>query len=142
VILVTTQATKIILLCATVLATVAVFILSQARFLMVTRTSMKPTITQNNIVLMLPVNPDKLKLGDKIYQIMHRVVEVNKDSLVTKGDALSTVDRYDARQDVVGVIMMLKISYAEKFVRFMHTLWGYVLFILMPSIALMVFEIR
>ncbi|AEA47307.1 signal peptidase I [Archaeoglobus veneficus] len=147
------QAAKIVLLCVAVFVTLSIaLVLSQARFLTVTGTSMEPAITQNDIVLVLPVNSDEIKAGKvivyrhevdgKTYQFVHRVVEVNGKSLLTKGDSLSTVDNYVVRSDDVVGVVVFKIPYAGWFVRFMNTVWGYVLFILMPGTALIIFEIR
>ena len=150
---VTIRGSKIILIYVAVFVTLVILVVSyQARLLTVTGTSMEPAITQNDIVVMLPANSEEIKAGEVIvykhevdgkpYQFVHRVVEVNGKSLLTKGDSLSTVDKYVVKSDDVIGKVLFKIPYAGWFVRFMNTFWGYVLFILMPGTALVIFEIK
>ncbi len=94
--------------------------------------SMAPAIQVGDVVLVWPIDPDKLEEGDIIrykgdgYTVIHRVVEVNgRDTddlqLITKGDANNGNDSPVSREQIIGKVI-LKIPYIGKLVLWLHGL--------------------
>ena len=116
--------------------------------------SMEPTISQNDVIIVVPTNPEQVKVGDMITYsrnatggmmgifVTHRIVHIEGGLIRTKGDAMTETDDYvvepgDVKGKVVGTI-----PYAALFVRFVHTTLGYFFFILIPASLLIGMEIK
>jgi len=143
---------NIIILCffALMLASAVAYI-SPVRALMVSGHSMEPVITSSDVIVVKPVDPSDLKVGDIIayeYEtddgtvtITHRIVDID-NGFITEGDFNNIIDDYVVEpSDVVG-IFWFKIPYLGSFIHFAHTDAGYVSLILMPAILLIAIETR
>lgn len=113
--------------------------------------SMEPTITANDIVVVMPVTTQP-EVGDIItfrypsesdqeVIFVHRVIEVVEGGYITKGDANIVADGIVAPEAVTG-IMIFKIPLLGALVNFVHTPAGYLTAVLLPSIILIIKEIR
>jgi len=124
------------------------------KFLTGTGSSMEPTITQNDVIIIVPVNPELLKVGDiityeremdggnKIIFVTHRIVELDDGLIKTKGDAMPEMDGYIVRASDVQGKVVGRIPFAALLVRFVHTNLGYALFVLIPASLLIGMEIK
>jgi signal peptidase len=142
----------IIILCLSALVlTSALTYMPPVRTLTISGHSMEPVITSSDVIVVKPVDPASLMIGDVItykYEtdggtvtITHRIVEIN-NGFTTKGDSNNVIDNYVVEpSDVVG-IFWFKIPYLGSFIHFAHTDAGYVSLILMPAILLIAIETR
>jgi len=106
---------------------------------LVSSQSMKPTINMGDMIVSAPVKSlfnDGLKAETIItYEhgkemIAHRVVSINDDSLITKGDAVKDPDPWSVSLSDVKGIYLFKIPYAGKLLnsaqaKFMGKQWAY-----------------
>lgn len=84
--------------------------------------SMKPTLKINDIIIIKPSN--NFKVGDiVIYEeedskisIAHRIIKINEDTIITKGDANNTEDK-PVLKSKVKKIYVGKISYIGKLLK-------------------------
>lgn len=124
----------------------------QVHFMAVSGGSMEPTITKDDIILALPVNTEKLGIGDIIsYKhlqgeqqiiITHRIVGITYEGIKTKGDAYDVPDSYMVvPEDVIGV-MKLKIPYVGFLVHFARTTQGLMALVVLPAVLLIVQEMK
>ena len=121
-------------------------------FMTVTGTSMEPTITANDIIIVMSIKTQPA-VGDivsyhhtfkenKRFIVTHRVVGVVKDGYRTKGDAYTEPDGYTvALEDVIG-IMHFKIPYLGALVHFAGTKKGLLTLVIFPVMILIMQEIR
>jgi signal peptidase len=116
-------------------------------------TSMEPTITSSDIIVVTPVDRD-LAVGDIIsyrYQfedmqytsiVTHRIVGLENGGYRTKGDAYTKADVYIvAPEDVIG-IMHFRIPYIGLLVQFANTAIGLVATVIAPAVIIITLEIR
>lgn len=125
---------------------------SNIRFIMVVGTSMYPSITQDDIIIIKPIDPETLKIGDIIayrYNIgednfasIHRVIDIRDGIIKTKGDNLSVPDRYGVMSENIVGIMIGKIPYVGYIIRFAGSEIGYIIFILIPAVILIMKETK
>ena len=131
---------------------VTIYVTSDVRFLTVTGTSMNPRITQDDIVIVVPADIKSLEIGDIItyklnmgknrYLFTHRIVGMDNGIIKTRGDNMPETDGYSVMyEDVVGKVIA-EIPYIGYMIRFSHTTIGYLTLILIPSIILIVIEIK
>lgn len=131
---------------------ITIYTVSDVRFLTVIGTSMNPDITQNDIVVVVPTDTMSLEIGDVItyklymegkdYMFTHRIVNIENGIIMTKGDNMPESDGYDVMsKDVVGRVVGI-IPYIGGLIRFVHTTTGYLIFIFIPSILLIIREIK
>ncbi|MCM1987122.1 signal peptidase I [Methanococcoides seepicolus] len=122
-------------------------------FMMVSGTSMEPTITASDIVVVNAVDSGGPELGDIIsYRhyledrdepvvIIHRIVGFSNDGYRTKGDAYDVADSYVVKpEDIVGV-MCLKIPYLGGLPRFASTSKGLIMLVIIPAVIVITSEI-
>ena len=83
--------------------------------LRVTGTSMSPFINTGAIVTLFKIPFDKLKIGDIIFcrhnegtQKLHRLVAVKKNTLITKGDALDSLDHPVDEAQYMGKVIRIE----------------------------------
>lgn len=119
-----------------------------------TGSSMELTITENDVIIVVPVDPELLKVGDiityeremdggnKIILVTHRIIELDEGMIRTKGDAMPEADEHLVKPSDVKGKVIGKIPYAALLVRFVHTNLGYILFILIPAILIIFMEVR
>ena len=121
----------------------------QTRYEPVLTGSMEPAISVGSVVLIEPVDPETLAVGDVICfkfsestLITHRIVEISDTGFTTKGDANEEPDLSIVRRtSIVGkVILVLPyIGYLNAFVR---TTAGFILLLVVPALAVIIFEVR
>lgn len=123
-------------------------------FLTGTGSSMEPTITQKDVMIIVPVNPELLRVGDiityrrevdggnKVIFVTHRIIVIDDGLIKTKGDAMSEADEYVVRASDVKGKVIGRIPFAALLVRFVHTTIGYILFVLIPASLLIGIEIK
>lgn len=135
-----------------IVVAIAAYMISDIRFLTVTGDSMNPGITNNDILIVTPTDVKFLEIGDivtykldmggKGYLFTHRIVDINNGVIKTKGDNMPEEDAYDIMtKDVVGRVVG-QIPYIGFLVRSVHTAVGYLALILIPSIILIIKEIK
>jgi len=119
-------------------------------FLTVSGSSMEPTITSDDLVVVEPgagfgvgdVVTYQHRVEGETYTFTHRVVGVEGDSLRTKGDSLAVEDRYEVeREDVVGRVVLV-IPMVGGFLRFVDSPVGLPAFVLFPASLLILAETR
>lgn len=125
---------------------------SGLRFLTVTGNSMNPEITQDDIVIVVPVDTKllvigdivtyKLDMGGKEYLFTHRIIDIDNGVIKTKGDNMKESDMYSIMpKDVVGRVLV-EIPYIGLLIRSVHTTIGYLVLIFIPSILIIIREIK
>lgn len=79
-------------------------------------------------------------VNGNIEMITHRVVEIDGDMLVTKGDFNNTED-YPITKDDVEAVMVHKTVIIDKIYKIISTTWGFWIFIFTPIALLIISEI-
>lgn len=135
-----------------ILVTAHMVIYSGIRFFTVTGTSMSPSITDNDIIIVYPINIKYLNIGDiisyrhningKDYIFTHRIVKIDGNTINTKGDSIYIDDTYNITSDNIIGIMIGKVPYAGYVIRVVSSEIGYIIFIFIPAIILIVKEIK
>lgn len=127
-------------------------------FLTVRSGSMEPEIKTGNVVVSTKIDPSSIKIGDVItfhYTsdenpnrcYTHRVYDIiktNDDSYVfqTKGDNNEDVDaKYVKPSEVIGRVCLV-LPYFGYLGEFARSLAGYILFLVLPTVLIILFEIR
>jgi len=123
-------------------------------FMTVTGSSMEPTISASDIIVVAPLDSRDPALGDIITYyhffdgipqpavITHRVVGLANGGYRTKGDAYTDADDYTvAPGDVIG-IMRFRFPYLGALVHFAGTAAGLVVLVIAPAVVIIVLEIR
>jgi signal peptidase len=113
--------------------------------------SMKPAINMGDIVITGPrgglltgeVKPGTIvtyQRGDEL--VTHRVLSVNGDALVTKGDAMEDPDPWTVSLSDISGVYLLKIPYVGYVADFVRTKLGWFLLIILPATALVALLVR
>lgn len=113
--------------------------------------SMEPTINTGDIAIIKKCKADEIKEGDIIAfrsgksVITHRIVEINnsdsESKLVTKGDNNNSEDRYPVNLETVEGIFVYRIPKLGNFAMFLQTTLGTVIFISIPFILFIIFDV-
>jgi signal peptidase len=111
--------------------------------------SMEPTIPVGSVVVIKPVDPETLKVGDIICfkfseqtSITHRIVNVTDEGFITKGDANDVPDQgIVKKENVIGkaIVIIPYLGYLGYFVR---TPIGFILLIVIPATLIIIIEIK
>lgn len=122
-------------------------------FMTVSGTSMEPTITSSDIIVVIPEAMPP-SVGDIIsYRhqlednqppmvITHRIVRLEEGGYRTKGDSVPKRDGYVvAPEDVIGVLH-LKIPYIGALTHFAKTSAGSFFLVIVPAFLLIIDEVR
>lgn len=113
--------------------------------------SMKPAINMGDLVVTGPVGglfSGEIEEGDVVtYQrgdelVTHRVLSVEGDTLVTKGDAVEDPDPWAVTLSDVRGVYLFKVPYAGYLANFIRTKFGWFLVIILPATALVALLIR
>lgn len=110
--------------------------------------SMVPAINLGDMVIAGPANVNGIKPGVIItYElgknlITHRVLSINGETLITKGDANEDPDPRPVQLSQVKSLYLFKIPYVGYFISFIQTKMGWFLAIILPAIALVGFLIK
>jgi len=113
--------------------------------------SMKPAINMGDMVV---TGPPEGPLGSGVkpgvvvtYQrgkelVTHRVLSINGNTLVTKGDALEEPDSWPVTLSQVSGVHLFKIPYLGYLSNFVRTKLGWFLMVVIPGILLVAFIIK
>jgi signal peptidase len=111
--------------------------------------SMEPAIPVGSVVVIKPVDPETLKIGDIICfqlseptSITHRIINITDEGFITKGDANEDPDQWTVKKEnVIGkaIFTIPFIGYIGYFVR---TPTGFILLIVIPASLIIIMEIR
>jgi signal peptidase len=118
---------------------------------MVRSESMKPAINMGDIVVTGPIGglfSGEVEAGDIVtYQragelVTHRVLSIEDDTLVTKGDAVEDADPWPVTLSDVSGVYLFKIPYLGYLANFVRTKFGWFLVIILPAMALVALLVR
>lgn len=114
--------------------------------------SMEPAMPAGAIALMLPVDPEKVKVGDIIafdppwdpdVTVSHRVIDIHRDGQLlfdTKGDATEDTDPYYVPDQSVHGKVIFNVPYlgfaTNYMTEYVRTWWGLIVFVALPSMLL------
>lgn len=112
---------------------------------------MKPTINMGDIVVTGPTNgtrqgavePEKIityKRGNEV--VTHRVLSIEGNTLVTKGDASEDPDPRPVTMSDISGVYLFKIPYVGYLSNFIRTKLGWFLVIIIPALLLVAFLIK
>ena len=113
--------------------------------------SMKPAINMGDMVITGPLNGPRngeIEPGTIVtYErgnepVTHRVLSVDGETLVTKGDAVEDADPRPVSTSEVSGIYLLRIPYAGYLSNFMRTKVGWFAVIIIPAVLLVAFLIK
>ena len=126
-------------------------------FLTVQSGSMEPDIKVGDVVVSVKTNPRTISVGDVItYRydddrdpnrcFTHRVVEIVElenegRTFQTKGDANEDLDKRLVKMDEVIGRVSFVVPFLGHFGNFARSIFGYIIFILLPALLIIVFEI-
>lgn len=107
--------------------------------------SMNPSIPQGSVVY-TKAKPE-YSIGDVVTYnqenvvVTHRVVDVTSEGYITQGDANDSHDsRVVAREDVLGS-SLFSVPYVGSFISYIQTFEGFVLFVIVPGVLFILFEL-
>ncbi len=144
-----------LLICAATIA--AIFLLfyrpvllwGDTRYEPVFSGSMEPAIAVGGIVVIKPVDPETLKIGDIICftlteptSITHRIINITDQGFITKGDANEDPDQWIVKKENVIGKAILTIPFIGYIGYFVRTPTGFILLILLPASVIIIMEIR
>lgn len=108
--------------------------------------SMEPNLPMGSVVYTKPTQ--KYSKGDVIAfksadrTITHRIVDVKGGkTFITKGDANNTGDSDPVSSASIIGKQVLFVPYLGSFIVFLSTLWGFILFIVIPIVIFIAFEV-
>lgn len=113
--------------------------------------SMSPTIDPGSLIIVKGLDKEDIKVNDVVTivseetksVITHRIVEVNGENYITKGDANNTVDSFKVNYEMVVGKVILTIPFIGKVIEFIqiniiHIMFGIViLYILLEVLKLL-----
>ena len=131
-----------------IVAALAFVFFSPAYGLYIVRSeSMKPAINMGDLVITGPpgadINPGDIvtyAFGKKL--ITHRVLSIDGDTLITKGDASEDPDPRPIQISQVTGSYLFKIPYAGYPASFVRTRQGWFLVIILPAMVLLTFIVK
>jgi len=128
------------------------------RLAIVRSSSMEPAMPTGSLALMMPVDPEKVEVGDIIafdppwdpdVTVSHRVIGIQRDGQLlfdTKGDATEESDPYYVPADHVHGRVVFNIPYLGFAVNdvsgYVQTWWGLLAFVAIPTTLLLGFTLR
>jgi signal peptidase len=111
--------------------------------------SMEPAIPVGGIVVIKPVDPETLKIGDIICftlteptSITHRIINITDEGFITKGDANEDPDQWIVKKENVIGKAILTVPFIGYIGYFVRTPIGFILLILLPASLIIIIEIR
>ena len=111
--------------------------------------SMEPAIPVGGLVVIKPVDPGTLRIGDIIcfkfsekISITHRIVNITNEGFVTKGDANENIDQETVKEEEIVGKVLCAIPFLGYMGSFVRTPIGLILLIVLPAATLILLEIR
>ena len=111
--------------------------------------SMEPAIPVGGIVVIKPVDPETLRIGDVICfrlseptSITHRIINITEEGFITKGDANEDPDTWIVKKENVVGKVIATIPYLGYLGHFVRTPIGFTLLIIIPATLLIIMEIK
>jgi signal peptidase len=111
--------------------------------------SMEPAIPVGGIVVIKPVDPETLKIGDIICfklteptSITHRIINIIDLGFITKGDANEDPDQWIVKKENVIGKVILTVPFVGYLGYFVRTPIGFILLIIIPASIIIIIEIR
>ena len=111
--------------------------------------SMEPTLPVGSLVIISPVNPDSLKVGDIIcYRfsdtilITHRIVYITPEGFETRGDANEEKDSKIAEKSQIVGSVAFSVPLIGYLGILMKTTLGFLMLLLVPATLIIGYEIR
>jgi signal peptidase len=111
--------------------------------------SMEPAIPVGGIVVIKPVDPETLKIGDIICfrlseptSITHRIINITDEGFITKGDANEDPDQWIVKKENVIGKAILTVPFIGYLGYFVRTPIGFILLIVIPATIIIIMEIR
>lgn len=112
------------------------------KFFVILTGSMEDTLNIEDFIITKEVKDTQLNIGDiisfkeKNTIITHRITQINNEGNIkiftTKGDNNNTEDLYKVTQDKIEGKYIFKIPYMGKVLKFLQSIWGILLLILIP----------
>ncbi len=109
--------------------------------------SMKPAINMGDLIVTGPsngeINPGTIVTYQRaIGLVTHRVLSVDGETLVTKGDAVEDPDPWSVSLSDVGGVYLFKIPYVGYVTYFVQTKFGWFLAIIVPAALLVAWLVK
>ena len=113
--------------------------------------SMEPAIPVGSIVVIKPVDPETLTIGDIICfkiesesptTVTHRIINITAQGFITKGDANEDPDTWIVKKENVVGKVIATIPYLGYLGHFVRTPIGFTLLIIIPATLLIIMEIK
>jgi signal peptidase len=111
--------------------------------------SMEPAIPVGSVVVIKPVDPETLKIGDIICftlteptSITHRIINITDEGFITKGDANEDPDQWIVKKENVIGKAILTVPFIGYLGYFVRTPIGFILLIVIPASVIIIMEIR
>ena len=115
--------------------------------------SMEPAISTGSLIIIKSVsNYSTLQKGEIItfkdegHTTTHRIYDISQDqdsfSFVTKGDANQNPDSEPVPESDINGKFVLEIPYIGGLIRFLNTVPGVIMLVVMPSIFIITYEVR
>jgi signal peptidase len=111
--------------------------------------SMQPAIPVGSVVVIKPVDPETLKIGDIICfqlsqptSITHRIINITDEGFITKGDANEDPDQWIVKKENVIGKAILTVPFIGYLGYFVKTPIGFILLIVIPASLIIIMEIR
>ena len=114
--------------------------------------SMEPAMPAGALAMMVPVDPEKVEVGDIItfdppwdpdVTVSHRVIDIRSDGQLlfdTKGDAMEESDPFFVSAEMVQGKVVFNIPYlgfaANYALNYIQTWWGLILLVVLPSLVI------
>ena len=144
-----------LLICAATIAAIflifyrPVLLWGDTRYEPVFSGSMEPAIPVGGIVVIKPVDPETLKIGDIICfqlseptSITHRIINIIDEGFMTKGDANEDPDQWIVKKENVIGNAIFTVPFIGYLGYFVKTPIGFILLILLPASLIIIMEIR
>jgi len=144
-----------LIICAITIATIflifyrPVLLWGDTRYEPVYTGSMEPAIPVGSVVVIKPVDPETLKIGDIICftlteptSITHRIKNITDEGFITKGDANEDPDQWIVKKENVIGKAILTVPFIGYLGYFVRTPIGFILLIVIPASVIIIMEIR
>lgn len=126
-----------------------VLLAGDTHYLVVRTGSMEPTIPAGSVVVIKPVDPNKLQRDEiicfkrsELQLITHRIIDITDEGFRTKGDANKVPDNSIVeKKDIIGKVIFT-IPYLGYLNYFVNTPLGFTLLIILPATLIIAGELR